>query len=112
MTPIGASQQTLLLNGPFDAHAAEKLRPEFARHADNGSGDLVLDLAGVDFIDSSGIGAIVFLYKRLVGQRRLLVLTGASGQPRELLRFLRIDRTITVVDTLQPSPVTGITVGA
>lgn len=103
MPPVTASQQTLVLSGPFDALAAERLRPEFARHADHGQGDLVLDLAGVDFIDSSGVGAIVFLYKRLVGQRRGLLLTGVRGQPRDLLRFLRIDRTIPVRDApVQP----------
>ena len=49
-------------------------------------------------IDSSGIGAIVFLYKRMIGQKRRLEVTGLDGQPRDLFRFLRIDRTIPVVE--------------
>jgi anti-anti-sigma factor len=63
MSKLRQTHQTLMIQGPFDALAAEKLRPEFDRLATSSSGDLTLDLSGVDFIDSSGIGAIVFLYK-------------------------------------------------
>jgi anti-anti-sigma factor len=98
MSKLRQTQQTLMIQGPFDALAADKLRPEFDRLATHGSGDLTLDLSGVDFIDSSGIGAIVFLYKRMIGQKRRLEVTGLDGQPRDLFRFLRIDRTIPVVE--------------
>ena len=98
MSKLRQTHQTLMIQGPFDALAADKLRPEFDRLAADGSGDLTLDLSGVDFIDSSGIGAIVFLYKRMIGQKRRLEVTGLDGQPRDLFRFLRIDRTIPVVE--------------
>jgi anti-anti-sigma factor len=98
MNKLKQTHQTLMIQGPFDALAAEKLRPEFDRLATEGHGDLTLDLTHVDFIDSSGIGAIVFLYKRMVGQKRRLEVTGLEGQPRQLIHFLRIDRTIPVVD--------------
>lgn len=98
MSKLRQTHQTLMIQGPFDALAAEKLRPEFDRLATSSSGDLTLDLSGVDFIDSSGIGAIVFLYKRMLGQKRRLEVSGLEGQPRDLIRFLRIDRTIPVVE--------------
>ena len=98
MSKLRQTHQTLMIQGPFDALAAEKLRPEFDRLATSSSGDLTLDLSGVDFIDSSGIGAIVFLYKRMLGQKRRLEVSGLEGQPRALVRFLRIDRTIPVVE--------------
>ena len=98
MSKIRQTHQTLMIQGPFDALAAEKLRPEFDRLVTSGSGDLSLDLSNVEFIDSSGIGAIVFLYKRMVGQKRRFEVTGLHGQPRDLFRFLRIDRTIPVVE--------------
>jgi anti-anti-sigma factor len=98
MSTMQQSHQTLMIHGPFDALAAEKLRPEFDRLATRGRGDLTLDLAGVDFIDSSGIGAVVFLYKRMTNQNRKLVVAGLHGQPRDLFHFLRIDRTIPVVE--------------
>jgi anti-anti-sigma factor len=104
MKTMQQSHQTLMIHGPFDALAAQKLRPEFDRLATRGGGDLTLDLAGVDFIDSSGIGAVVFLYKRMTNQSRRLVVAGLHGQPRDLFRFLRIDRTIQVVEHDGSSP--------
>lgn len=55
-----------------------------------------LDLSDVSFLDSSGIGAIVFLFKRLKAKGSELTLSGANGQPAELLRLLRIDQAIHV----------------
>ena len=46
------------------------------------------------FIDSSGIGAIVFLFKRLAARRARLVVTGLGGQPLQMFKLLRLDRSI------------------
>lgn len=50
--------------------------------------NVVLDLRQVDFIDSSGVGLIVFLLKRLQVQHRELKLVRVSGQPAQLLKTL------------------------
>ena len=55
-----------------------------------------LDLSQVSFLDSSGIGAIVFLYNRLKAQERSLMIVGVQGQPQELMKLLRIDSAIPV----------------
>lgn len=52
--------------------------------------DVVLDVSEVTFIDSSGIGGIVFLYKRLATQGHKLRLQGLRGQPLQMLRYLRL----------------------
>lgn len=90
--------RTVNIHGPFDALAAERMRDEFEKIVSVGTENITLDLTGVDFVDSSGIGAIVFLYKRLTSQKRTLELSGLHGQPRDLFKFLRIDRTIKVIE--------------
>lgn len=85
------------LNGSFDALSVAEVRPLLDALIEEGSGDVQLNMSQVDFIDSSGIGALVFLYKRLNGSSRKLSLTEVKGQPLELLKFLRIDRSITIV---------------
>jgi|SaaInl7_200m_RNA_FD_contig_21_3027867_length_433_multi_10_in_0_out_0_2 stage II sporulation protein AA (anti-sigma F factor antagonist) len=82
--------------GDMDALTVRQLRPQFTDIAATEGRDVTLDISGVDFIDSSGIGAIVFLYKRLVERKRKLEIHGVHGQPLELFRSLRIDRSITV----------------
>lgn len=52
--------------------------------------DVALDVTNVSFIDSSGVGGLVFLYKRLTTQGRTLEITGLSGQPRQLLDHLKL----------------------
>ena len=87
----------LEIEGSLDALAVEILRPKFDELIQDQS-DVVLNLGKIEFIDSSGIGAIVFLYKRLRSKERKLSLCGVHGQPLELLKHLRIDQSITVQD--------------
>lgn len=52
--------------------------------------DVVLDLSGVDFIDSQGVGAIVSLIRRLSQKGLQLKVTGLRGQPLQLLLDLQL----------------------
>lgn len=86
------------IHGEFDALGSSKIRPELEKVARQTEPENVfLDLTEVSFLDSSGVGAIVFLYKRLKEHSRKLKITGANGQPRELLELLRIHKAIPVV---------------
>ncbi|EAR62006.1 STAS domain-containing protein [Neptuniibacter caesariensis] len=85
----------LALDGSLDALAVEILKPRFDELVQSHS-DVVLVLNKTDFIDSSGIGAIVFLFKRLREVNRKLSLVGVHGQPLELLNHLRINKTIDI----------------
>jgi anti-sigma B factor antagonist len=77
------------VEGDFDAAAARELRPLLESLAAAGK-NVTVDLSSVDFIDSSGVGALVFLHKRLVAAGHKLVVTGLKGQPLELLTYLRL----------------------
>ena len=76
------------IEGDFDAAAARELRPKIELLATT-DGDVTIDLSAVEFIDSSGVGALVFLHKRLVAAGRKLRVMGLQGQPLELLTYLR-----------------------
>lgn len=82
------------VQGPLDAAVAVEARDMFHDVIDNADGTVDLDMTDATFIDSSGVGAIVFLYKRLVLLSRPMTLRGLNGQPRELIGMLRLDRTI------------------
>ena len=54
------------LNGDLDMAAAFKLEPAIERMvSENTVDELVLDLAGVDFIDSAGVGSLLSTHQRL-----------------------------------------------
>jgi len=85
------------LYGEMDAQGCSQLRPELEQIANTEiNRNVILNMGQVSFLDSSGVGVIVFLYKRLKAQRRSLEIDGAWGQPQELMELLRIDKVIPV----------------
>ncbi|WP_341992180.1 STAS domain-containing protein [Azorhizobium sp. AG788] len=75
--------------GDMDAAAMAELKATFEALG-SGAEDVVLNLGQVEFMDSSGVGGIVFLYKRLRVAGCKLRLSGARGQPLQLLTHLRL----------------------
>ena len=55
----------------IDAAGAIAFKEAMRGSTEGGAGPVILDLGGVDFIDSSGLGAIVAVMKHLGGERRL-----------------------------------------
>jgi anti-anti-sigma factor len=87
----------LVLSGDFDAAGTTAIRPELEQvAAQPGPADVILDIAGVSFLDSSGVGAIVFLFKRLRMQNRRLRIRSPRGQPAQLLELLRVHKAIPI----------------
>ncbi|MDD1783936.1 STAS domain-containing protein [Enterovibrio sp. ZSDZ35] len=93
--------QLIRINGDMDSQGCSELQPEFDQLVSSDAlQDTTISMAGVDFLDSSGIGAIVFLFKRLKAQGKSLSLIEVHGQPMEIIRLLRIDSAISV-DSVQ-----------
>lgn len=65
MFASSSSVIALALQDEFDAQRARELESEFDTLSQTERMELVIDMTKVQFIDSCGIGAIVFLYKRL-----------------------------------------------
>ncbi|GAA05152.1 STAS domain-containing protein [Photobacterium leiognathi] len=91
----------LALHDEFDAQRAKELEKEFDILSQTERMELVIDMTKVQFIDSCGIGAIVFLYKRLKSRGRRLRLLNVNGQPRELMQMLRIDKVIPLITSAE-----------
>lgn len=86
----------ITIPGNFDTHIAFKVRELFSeliKHADR---NVILDLSKTQHLDSSGIGAIVFLFKRLHVLSYSLELRDLQEQPFHLIEQLRINKIITV----------------
>lgn len=85
--------RVLVMPPDMDAATMKVQRPICEDAAKSGD-DVVVDMSQVEFIDSSGVGAIVFMYKRLVSAGRKIHLTGVRGQPLQLLTYLRLNELI------------------
>jgi anti-anti-sigma factor len=57
--------QLFRLAGLMDAFSEPTFRKTFNKHVEEGPANVILDLSQVDFIDSSGLGALVQLLKKV-----------------------------------------------
>jgi anti-sigma B factor antagonist len=55
---------------------------------------IVVDLSGLRLIDSSGVGAVVFLYKRAKEYGGVVTVRGLRDQPLSIFKLLRLDRVL------------------
>ena len=64
-------------------------------------GDVLVDLAKINYIDSTGIGELVGYLGRFQEAKRQLILVQPSPQIRKLLRVAHLDELFPIVDTLE-----------
>jgi anti-anti-sigma factor len=81
----------------FSGFNVDKLAEDFDQLAQSCKEKVILDFSATEFIDSSGIGAMVFLYKRIEKKGVTLQLMNVSGQPEKLMKLLRVDKTIAFI---------------
>ncbi len=84
----------LVLRGRLDVAAATDARLALAAAVDAGEGDLVLDLAGLEAVDATGLGVLVGAHRRACRGGRTLVLHDASAPVARVLRVTRLDRVL------------------
>ena len=89
------------LHHKFNVDTVNDVKAHFEQLIDNHTGDVLVDMSSVNELDSSGIGALVFLYKRLKVEDRNLGLLGVNGKPDELLTMLRINQTIKQYESIE-----------
>ncbi|MFK0253918.1 STAS domain-containing protein [Streptomyces sp. NPDC090445] len=77
--------------GELDVHTVAAVEPRLARVADGG-GDVVLDLSGLAFCDTSGIDMFLRLHRRCARTGARLLLQGVSPLLAKSLRVVGADR--------------------
>ena len=89
-------ETTLQIDGTLDAVTAPELRGVVDQLVNERRRDVTLDLAPLRLIDSSGVGVIVSLFKRIRANGGQVKITGLRDQPRAIFRLLRLDRVFPV----------------
>lgn len=83
----------------IDAAMAIRFKDDMRNETADGPDRVVLDLSQVNFIDSSGLGAIVASMKQL-GRNRRLELAGLTPTVEKVFRLTRMDTIFTLFPTL------------
>lgn len=82
---------------------APNLKSEFVIFANEGIVNLILDLSGVKYVDSSGLSAILTA-NRLWKELGMFILTGiVHPSVKKLIEISRLDSVLTIIPTVQES---------
>jgi anti-sigma B factor antagonist len=87
-----AGQTVLAIEGSLDASNASELRPVVDKLVEEKRSPIVINLAALRLIDSSGVAVLVGLLKRSKAQGGTVRLDGLTAQPLAIFKLLRLDK--------------------
>jgi anti-sigma B factor antagonist len=85
---------TLRIVGELDAVTTPNFRPFLDALVAERHPRVVVDVSGLRLIDSSGVGAVVFLYKKAKEYGGVVTVHGLCEQPAAIFKLLRLDRVL------------------
>lgn len=86
------------IDGTLDALTVSELRADLDKLVESAPAKVDVDLAKLRLIDSSGVGALVSLYKRVRAKGGTVQINGLKDQPLAIFRLLRLDRVLLDAD--------------
>ena len=86
------SNSLLRVGGELDALSSPELRPTLEALAHDPGRNITVDLTHLKLIDSSGLGALISLYKQARATGGNVSFIGVADQPLVLFKLLKLDR--------------------
>ena len=91
----------LVVGGELDLYTAPRLRDQVLAAVDGGADHIAIDLVGVGFIDSTGLGILVACLKRVREREGRLVLIASETSPlRRLLSLTGLEQVLPTYSAL------------
>jgi len=88
------------LTGEIDLRTSPQLRSTFLELIQRKPRRIILDLSGVSYVDSSGVGTIVELKRRTMREACKVVLVGLQSRVRSLFEITRLDNFFIITDSI------------
>jgi anti-sigma B factor antagonist len=88
----GDHETSLVIRGSLDINSAPQLAEEIDKLVTGKVKRVAVDLSGLDLIDSSGVAALVKLYKGVRGIGGTVTISNARDQPLAIFKLLRMDK--------------------
>ena len=86
------------LDGEIDHHSAAEIREELDKMiAVNRPKIMVLELSGIDFMDSSGLGLVLGRYRRLNEIGSQMVIKNPGARTEKILAMAGVDKLIKII---------------
>ena len=90
--------QVLVPSGVLDSTQAAEVRTQVSEALATGARTLLIDLENITFIDSSGLGTLVSMLKKVRSQDCEMVVCSASPQVKMLFELTSMDQVFQVYE--------------
>ncbi len=104
----------IVVSGEIDVYTAPKLREKLISLADAGSYQLIVDMEGVEFLDSTGLGVLVGGLKRVRAQDGWIDLVCTQSRILRIFKITGLNKVFSIYDSVpgaiaahQPPPDEG-----
>ncbi len=91
----------IVLSGPLDGHTYDKLGSKIDRLLHHGTAKIIIDLGGVDYISSAGVGVFVAARSKARTEKGCIVLLNLSEQVKKVFDVLQIRELLNIATDLQ-----------
>lgn len=89
----------VVLSGEIDLHQAPDVHQALIAAIEDQPQRLLIDLNEVGYMDSSGVGTLVEIFRRVHGYGGNMILFGVGPRVRSLFEITRLDQFFTIVDS-------------
>jgi anti-sigma B factor antagonist len=96
-----AEHTVLEVGGEVDVYTAPRLRERLVELVDAGARDVVVDLGGVEFLDSTGLGVLVGAMKRLRQANGTFGLVCSKEALLKIFRITALDQVFPIYPTIE-----------
>lgn len=93
---VSNNQVIVELSGKIYVSEASVLREKLLQYIVEGYSHFVIDLDGVSYIDSSGLGVLVAIQKRATQKNGTVIVRNLRGQIKELFELTRLTKVFKV----------------
>jgi anti-sigma B factor antagonist len=87
------------ISGDITAQSEDVLMDAYGRASGEGVKTIVLNFAGLDYMNSGGIGLLVTLLVRAQRQRQRVLACGLSEHYRQIFELTRLDEAVSIHDS-------------
>lgn len=88
----------VVLSGDIDLHHSPTLHSALVEVTNERPKKLLLDLTAVPYMDSSGVGTFVEVFRRVNAYKGKMVIFGLSSRVRSIFEITKLDRFFTLAD--------------
>lgn len=96
-----AGKSVLAVTGEVDVHTAPELDAALTQVVEAGKYQIVVDLSGVEFLDSTGLGVLVKALKRVREHDGALAVVATTDRISKVFRITGLDSAIGLHESLE-----------